>query len=62
MPLFNGPYEYREIYSVVEQYRAENKNWHYTSVLVQRGEKEYFGSTVDGNGDEIRLYRRKMLS
>lgn len=59
MPLFNGPYEYREIYSVVEQYRAENKNWHYTSVLVQRGEKEYFGSTVDGNGDEIRLYRRK---
>lgn len=58
MPLFNGPYEYREIYSVVEQYRAEEKNWHYSSVLVERGEKEYFGSTVDGNGDEIRLYRR----
>ena len=59
MPLFNGPYEYREIYSVVEQYKAENKNWHYTSVLVQRGEKEYFGSTIDGNGDKISLYRRK---
>lgn len=59
MPLFNGPYEYREIYSVVEQYRAEEKNWHYSSVLVERGEKEYFGSTVDGNGDEIKLYRRK---
>lgn len=59
MPLFNGPYEYREIYSVVEQYRAEGKNWHYSSVLVERGEKEYFGSTVDGNGDEIKLYRRK---
>ena len=58
MPLFNGPYEYREIYSVVEQYRAEGKNWHYTSVLVERGDKEYFGSTVDGNGDEIKLYRR----
>ena len=59
MPLFNGPYEYREVYSVVEQYRAEGKNWHYTSVLVERGDKCYFGSTVDGNGDEIRLYRRK---
>ena len=59
MPLFNGPYEYREIYSVVEQYRVEGKNWHYTSVLVERGDKEYFGSTVDGNGDEIKLYRRK---
>ncbi len=59
MPLFNGPYEYREIYSVVEQYRSNGKNWHYTSVLVEYGNKEYFGSTVDGNGDEIRLYRRK---
>lgn len=59
MPLFNGPYEYREIHSLVEQYRAEGKNWHYTSVLVKCGDKEYFGSTVDGNGDEIRLYRRK---
>ena len=59
MPLFNGPYEYKEIYSVVEQYRTEGKNWHYSSVLVERGEKEYFGSTVDGNGDEIKLYRRK---
>lgn len=47
VPLFNGPYEYHEIYSVVEQYRAEGKNWHYTSILVERGEKEYFGSTVN---------------
>ncbi|MBC5660973.1 site-specific DNA-methyltransferase [Anaerosacchariphilus sp. NSJ-68] len=59
LPLFNGPYEYREIYSVVEQYKSEGKNWHYTSVLVDRGEKEYIGSTVDGNGDEIKLFRRK---
>lgn len=59
MPLFNGPYEYREIYSVVEQYRAEGKNWHYTSVLVDCGDKEYIGSTVDGSGDEIKLFRRK---
>ena len=58
MPLFNGSYEYREIYSVVEQYKAEGKNWHYTSVLVNRGEKEYIGSTVDGSGDEIKLFRR----
>ncbi len=59
MPLFNGPYEYREIYSVVEQYRAEGKNWHYTSVLLDCGEKEYIGSTVDGSGDEIKLFSRK---
>ena len=58
MPLFNGSYEYREIYSVVEQYRNEGKNWHYTSVLVEKGDKEYIGSTVDGNGDEIKVYKR----
>ena len=59
MPLFNGPYEYKEIYSVVEQYKTEGKNWHYTSVLVDRGEKEYVGSTVDGSGDEIKIFRRR---
>lgn len=59
MPLFNGAYTYTEMSDIVEQYRAEGKNWHYTSVLVNRGEKEYIGSTVDGSGDEIRLYRRK---
>ncbi len=62
MPLLNGPYEYKEIYSVVEQYRAEQKNWHYTSVLVKKGAKEYVGSTLDGNGDEIRVYRRNNAS
>ena len=59
LPLFNGTYQYKEMYSVVEQYRAEGKNWHYTSVLVEEGEKEYIGSTVDGNGDEIKIYKRK---
>lgn len=59
LPVFNGSYEYREMYSVVEQYRAEEKNWHYTSVLFSAGEKEYIGSTVDGTGDEIKVYRRK---
>lgn len=59
LPLFNGTYQYKEMYSVVEQYRTEGKNWHYTSVLVEEGEKEYIGSTVDGNGDEIKIYKRK---
>lgn len=59
LPLFNGAYDYIELYSIIEQYKKDNKNWHYTSVLVDKGEKEYIGSTVDGNGDEIKIYRRK---
>lgn len=58
LPIFTGAYEYAEIYSVVEQYRAEGKNWHYTSILVDEGEKEYVGSTKDGTGEEIKIYRR----
>ena len=58
LPLFNGPYEYTEMYKLVEDYRKNKKNWHYTSVLINEGEKELFGTTVDGDGNEIKLYRR----
>ena len=58
LPVFKGAYDYTEMYSVVEQYRAQGKNWHYTSVLVSPGEKQYVGSTVDGDGNEIKIYRR----
>ena len=56
---FKSAYDYTEMYQVVLQYREQGKNWHYTSVLVNPGDKEYVGSTTDGNGDEIRLFRRK---
>ena len=58
MPLFNGPYSYKVMYEVVKEYREQKKNWHYTSVLVNVGEKVYVGSTVDGDGNEIKIYRR----
>lgn len=58
LPTFNAVYEYTEIYELVCQYRKNKMNWHYTSVLVNRGEKEYIGSTVDGDGNEIKVYKR----
>lgn len=59
LPLFNGPYVYTEISDLVQQYAEEGKSWKYTSVLVEPGEKEYCGSTVDGDGNEIKIYLRK---
>lgn len=59
LPLFNGAYVYTEMYNVVEQYKKQGKNWHYTSVLFDCGDKEYIGSTVDGDGNEIKIYSRK---
>lgn len=59
LPLFNGPYTYTEISELVQQYEEEGKSWKYTSVLLDPGEKEYIGSTVDGDGNEIKVYLRK---
>ena len=58
LPLFNGPYVYTEMSELIQQYLDEGKSWKYTSVLVNPGAKEYIGSTVDGAGNEIKVYRR----
>ena len=59
LPLFNGPYVYTEISELIQQYIDEGKSWKYTTVLVNPGEKQYVGSTVDGDGNEIKVYLRK---
>lgn len=59
LPLFNGPYSYTEMSELVQQYLEEGKSWKYTTVLLNPGEKEYYGSTVDGDGNEIKVYLRK---
>ncbi|MGI6502118.1 MAG: site-specific DNA-methyltransferase [Anaerostipes sp.] len=59
LPLFNGPYIYTEMSELIQQYLDEGKSWKYTSVLVDPGEKIYYGSTVDGDGNEIKVYTRK---
>lgn len=58
MQPFHGPYEYTEISELIQRYVDEGKSWKYTSVLVDAGEKEYFGSTTDGDGNEIKVFLR----
>lgn len=58
LPLFNGPYEYTELSAMIQKYIDQGKSWKYTTVLVDSGKKEYIGSTVDGDGNEIKIYRR----
>ncbi len=62
MPLFNGPYVYTEMSELIQQYLDEGKSWKYTTVLVDPGEKEYYGSTVDGDGNEIKVFLRKNVT
>lgn len=54
--LFNGLYEYTEMSDLIQQYIDAGKSWKYTTVLVDSGEKKYIGSTVDGDGNEIRIF------
>lgn len=55
---FTPTYSYSPIAQLVEQYREEKKSWKYTSVLVNPGQKKYITSTVDGDGNEIKIYER----
>jgi len=58
LDMFKGAYDYEEIGALVERYREEGISWKYSSALVNPGEKNYIGSTVDGTGDEIKIYKR----
>lgn len=58
-PIFNGAYEYTEMSELVQTYREEGVSWKYTSVLIYEGDKEYVGTTVDGDGNDIRIYLRR---
>jgi adenine-specific DNA-methyltransferase len=58
MQIFNGSYVYTEMSELIQQYLDDGVSWKYTSVLVYEGDKEFIGTTVDGSGEEIKVYKR----
>ena len=58
-PLLNSVYDYKEIGDLVEEYRKNNVSWKYTSILLDSGDKEYIASTIDGDGNEIKIFKRE---
>lgn len=55
---FKNAYTYTPIGELVQQYRDDGVSWKYTTALIYEGDKEYVGSTVDGEGNEIKIYKR----
>jgi len=55
---FDNVYDFKPIDKVVADYRDNDKSWKYTTILYYDGDKEYFTSTVDGEGNEIKIYKR----
>lgn len=44
---------------VLKKYRTEGRSWKYNNILLDPGDKSYIGSTVDGAGNEIKIYRHE---
>ena len=57
MKTFKGAYDYEEISELVKRYKEEGISWKYTSVFLSEGDKEYICSTVDGDGNEIKIFK-----
>lgn len=55
---FSSVFDYVEMGDLIQAYKEENRSWKYTTVLVDAGKGEYVGSTVDGDGNEIQVFRR----
>ena len=49
---------YTEISKLLKYYEENDISWKYTSVIVNKGKKEYVCSTKDGTGEQIKIYRR----
>lgn len=58
VPVMNTVHKKTEISELLDTYRQNKVSWKYTSVIINRGEKEYYTSTVDGDGNEIKIYKR----
>lgn len=56
---FNSVYQYKKVSQLVQEMREAGVSWKYTSILVDAGIEKYIGSTIDGGGNEIKLYKRE---
>lgn len=59
VPAFNAVHKMTEISELIQQYNDNGVSWKYTAVIVNRGEKKYVGSTVDGDGNAIDIFKRE---
>lgn len=54
---FNDIYASKDLFEYIEEYKSLGKSWKYTRVLYSFGNKTHFTNTVDGSGEEIKIYK-----
>ncbi|EJW2976394.1 site-specific DNA-methyltransferase, partial [Campylobacter jejuni] len=55
---FKSVYDSRELYSHISFCKENNISWKYTSALLNGGEKKLIATTLDGDGNEIKIFER----
>lgn len=58
MPKFKSVYDFRELEALLDEYEENEVSWKYTSILVDPGEKVFFQTALDGDGNDINIYLR----
>lgn len=52
-------YTERPLTDVIKEMRDAGESWKYTSILLGAGERTFFGEVKDGDGNAIKIYKRK---
>lgn len=55
---FKAVYDTRELYSHINFCKENNISWKYTAALLNSGEKKLIATTLDGDGNEIKIFER----
>ena len=55
--MFTIPQKKQELMSYIKSYINDNKSWKYTSVMLEKGNREFIKEFTSGNGDVIKLYK-----
>ena len=56
---FNDVYAEEDLFDLISEMKDSGKSWKYTRVLTSFGLKEFFCTTQDGSGEEIKIYRHR---
>ena len=51
-------YTERPLVDVIAEMRSADESWKYTSILVGANERSYFGTVKDGEGEDIKIFKR----
>lgn len=54
---YKTQYKSTRLMDVIADKRDEGKQFEYTKALISKGKREYVTSTIDGAGNEIKIYR-----